>query len=126
MSISGTVLVVGQNLVFMPRVQAAAQAVGCDVRLARSVEAFQEAFERSEPSLVLVDLEGDTDTWTGVLEGVGKSGGSGVRLVAFGPHEDLAGMERARNLGCDPVLTKGQFSRDLPTIIEMARSGPAS
>ena len=40
MSTSGTVLVVGQNLVFMPKVQAAAQAVGCDVRLARSVEAF--------------------------------------------------------------------------------------
>jgi AmiR/NasT family two-component response regulator len=126
MSTGPTVLMVGQNLVFMPRVQAAAQAVGCEVRLARSVEAFHEACERSEPALVLFDLEGDVDTWTGVLESLGKSGKSGVRLVAFGPHEDVAGMERARSLGCDPVVTKGEFSRDLPRVIEMARSAPAS
>ena len=120
MSDRNTVVVVGQNLVFIPRVQAAAEAVGCDVRLARTVEAFQEAFGRSEPALVLFDLEGDVDTWTGILESLGKSGKSGVRLMAFGPHEDVAGMERARRLGCDPVLTKGKFSRDLPDLVAAA------
>ena len=122
MSDRNTVVVVGQNLIFIPRVQAAAEAVGCEVRLARSVEAFQEAFGRAEPALVLFDLEGDVDTWTGILESLGKSGKSGVRLVAFGPHEDIATMERARRLGCDPVLTKGKFSRDLPDLVAGAVS----
>jgi DNA-binding response OmpR family regulator len=113
---------VGQNLVFVPRVQAAAQAVGCDVRLARSVDAFREAFRQTEPALVLVDLEGDRSTWMGVLEHVGRLEESGARLVAFGPHEDLDAMETARRLGCDPVLTKGQFSRDLPGLVAEAAS----
>jgi DNA-binding response OmpR family regulator len=122
MSTGARVLVVGQNLVFVPRVQAAARAVGGDVRLARSVDAFREAFRQTEPALVLVDLEGDRSTWMGVLEHVGRSEKSGARLVAFGPHEDLDAMETARRLGCDPVLTKGQFSRDLPGLVAEAAS----
>ena len=119
-----TAPVVGQNLFFLPRVQAA--AIGCDVRLARTEDDFWKAFDRDQPALVLVDLEGDQDTWPKVVEGVRNSGPPDVRMVAFGPHADVAGMERARALGCDPVLTKGEFSRDLPRVIEMARPGPAS
>ena len=112
-----TVLVVTQNIVFIPRIQAAAQAIGYDVRLARSVEAFQEALERLDPALVLIDLEGDVETWTRVLECVAKPARSDLRLVAFGPHEDVTVMDRARNLGCGLVLTKGEFSRDLHNLI---------
>lgn len=112
-----TILVVAQNIVFIPRIQATAQAIGYDVRLTRSTEAFQEALERSDPTLVLIDLEGDVETWTRVLAFVGKPVRSDLRLVAFGPHEDVTIMDRARSLGCDLVLTKGEFSRDLHNLI---------
>ena len=42
--------------------------------------------------------------------------------MAFGPHEDVAMLERARDLGCDIVLNKGEFNRDLPKIIEGVKS----
>ena len=41
----------------------------------------------------------------------------GVKVAAFGPHENVAMLERARNLGCDFVLNRGEFNRDLPKII---------
>jgi len=31
-------------------------------------------------------------------------------------------LERAKNLGCDLVLNKGEFNRDLPKIIEKLRA----
>ena len=31
-------------------------------------------------------------------------------------------LERARNLGCDMVLNKGEFNRDLPKIIESVKA----
>ena len=65
-----------------------------------------------------MDLEGDESIWSKVLEGINTQKAGGVKVVAFGPHQSVAMLERARNLGCDQVLNKREFNRDLPTIIE--------
>jgi len=72
--------------------------------------------------LVLVDLEGDETIWTNVLQEMDHQDVEKVKVVAFGPHEDVAMLERARNLGCDIVLNKGEFNRDLPKIIESVKA----
>ena len=63
-----------------------------------------------------MDLEGDAAVWSKVLEGIGQQERPQYQIVAFGPHEDVATMERARNLGCDLALSKGEFNRDLPRL----------
>jgi hypothetical protein len=68
--------------------------------------------------LILVDLEGDESIWCKVLEGIHQQEVGGVKVVGFGPHENVTMLERARDLGCDLVLNKGEFNRDLPKIIE--------
>jgi hypothetical protein len=65
-----------------------------------------------------VDLEGDESSWRKVLEGTHQQEAIGVRVVGFGPHENVTMLERARDLGCDLVLNKGEFNRYLPKIIE--------
>ena len=119
MTDKGMVLLVGQNLFFLGRVENLAEPLGYQVRRATSEQAFWNHCQRATPALVLVDLEGDAAVWSKVLEGIGQQEeGHGYRIVAFGPHEDVATMERARNLGCDLALSKGEFNRDLPKIIE--------
>ena len=118
MADKGTVLLVGQNLFFLGRVENLAEPLGYQVRRATSERAFWRNYNGETTALVLVDLEGDADAWSKVLEGIGQQERSGVKLVAFGPHEDVASLERARDLGCDLVLSKGEFNRDLPQIIE--------
>lgn len=113
-----TIVLVGQNLFFLGRVEAQAEPLGYEVQWAKTQSAFLEKFSSRRPTLILVDLEGDESIWTSVLEGINHQEPEGVKVVAFGPHEDVDMLERARNLGCDLVLNKGEFNRDLPKILE--------
>ena len=113
-----TIVLVGQNLFFLGRVEAQAEPLGYEVQWATSQSAFLEKCASHRPTLILVDLEGDESIWTSVLEGINHQEAEGVKVVAFGPHEDVDMLERARNLGCDLVLNKGEFNRDLPKILE--------
>ena len=112
-----TVLLVGQNLFFLGRVEAVAEPLGYEVQRATTESVFWEFYASRRPALVLVDLEGDESIWSKVLENIDQQDAVGVKLVAFGPHENVAMLERARNLGCHLVLNKGEFNRDLPGII---------
>ena len=112
-----TVLLVGQNLFFLGRVESLAEAGGYELLRATTEDSFWRLFHRQKPALLLVDLEGDEETWGKVLEGL-QSEKQGVKVVAFGPHENVTALERARGLGCDLVLNKGEFNRDLPRIFE--------
>ena len=113
-----TVLLIGQNLFFLGRVEAVAEPLGYEVQRATTESVFWEFYASRRPALVLLDLEGDESIWSKVLENIDHQEAGGVKLVAFGPHENVAMLERARNLGCDLVLNKGEFNRDLPKIIE--------
>jgi DNA-binding response OmpR family regulator len=113
------VLVVGQNLFFLPRIQNAASPHGYKVTQARTEQDFWDMFKEAEPVLVLVDLEGNDTIWPKVIEGLRNQHNSEVRVVAFGPHSDEAGMAKARELGCSQVVSKGEFSRDLHKILEV-------
>jgi len=113
-----TVVLVGQNLFFLGRVEALAEPLGYNVQWATTESVFWEFYASRRPALVLVDLEGDESIWSNVLRNIDHVEAGGVKLLAFGPHENVAMLERARNLGCDLVLNKGEFNRDLPKIIE--------
>ena len=120
MSEPKTVLVVGQNLFFLPRIQNAATPNGYKVLQTRTEAEFRESFEEGTTALVLVDLEGDAQEWPKVVQGLRGEKRASVKVVAFGPHSDEAGMARARDLGCDLVLSKGEFSRDLIKLLASA------
>ena len=113
-----TVVLVGQNLFFLGRVEALAEPLGYNVQWATTESVFWKFYASRRPALVLVDVEGDGSIWSNVLRNIDHVEAGGVKLLAFGPHENVAMLERARNLGCDLVLNKGEFNRDLPKIIE--------
>ena len=115
------IILLGQNLFFQGRVETVAEPLGYSVRQAHTEADFWACYGEGETELVLVDLEGDTDTWAGVLAGLQQraqpDNGSEVRIVAFGPHEDTASMERAQSLGAHQTLNKGRFSATLGEIV---------
>ena len=112
------ILVVGRNLFFLPRIQNVATPSGYDVKLTSTSPEFWEAYDVGGVALVLVDLEGDKDTWTAVVRGLRERDPPTSRVVAFGPHADVETLDLARELGCDAVLTKGEFSGGLRKIVE--------
>ena len=125
---NGTVLLVGQNLFFLGKIEAVAEPLGFIVQRATTEPIFMDQYAKNSPSLILVDLEGDETVWSPVLGDLAQSAervnGSELvaKVVAFGPHENVELLERAKNMGCDLVLNKGEFNRDLPKIIEKLRA----
>ena len=115
------IILLGQNLFFQGRVEMAAAPLGYSVRQAHTEADFWEHYGEAETELVLVDLEGDADTWNKVLaalaERTSQDGLKGPRIVAFGPHEDTASMERAADLGAQQTLNKGRFASTLGEIV---------
>jgi hypothetical protein len=112
-----TVLLVGQNLFFLGRMAVLAEAQGLGLLRAPDEATFWKHFDSQNPLLVLVDLEGEESIWSKVLQGI-QGTKEGVKVVAFGPHENTAALEKAKRLGCDLVLNKGEFNRDLPKIFQ--------
>ena len=115
-----SVLVLGQNLFFVPRVQIAADVFGYKVMQVRTEPDFWDRFQETSPVLVLIDLEGDAATWPNVVDSLKNERKSEIKVVAFGPHSDEASLAKARELGCNLVVTKGEFSRDLQKYLESA------
>jgi len=115
------IILLGQNLFFQARVETVAEPLGYSVRQAHTEADVWDCYVDGGTELVLVDLEGDADTWNGVLaalsDRIAAGAGAGPRIVAFGPHEDTASMERAAALGAQQTLNKGRFSATLGEIV---------
>ena len=118
-----TVIVVSGNLFFLPRIQNAAGPHGLTVRQAATGDVFWDSLAQGGVALVLVDLEAARDTWTPIVEEL-ISREDRPRIVVYGPHSDVEGLDTARSLGCDAVVTKGQFSRDLHLIVAGGEATP--
>ena len=112
-----TVLLVGQNLFFLGRVETLAEPLGYEVLRATTESAFWDSYGSQQLALILVDLEGDESVWSKVLESLSHQETGGAKVVAFGPHENVALLERAKVLGCDLALSRGEFNRDLLKIL---------
>ena len=113
------VILISKNLVFLPRIEAAA---GSTLRVRRLTELgrVEEVIGQSRVTTILVDLEEDTGLWKPILKKLKThllASGSSVPLVAYGPHEDENSMAEARGMGCEPVLAKGAFINQLRRLL---------
>ncbi len=112
-------LLVSNNLMFLPRIEAAAESY-LKVQRATSINDL-ERVEHNKLTVVLVDLEFDKTIWEPVVTELQSYKEHSVRYVAYGPHEDEELMNQARALGCDPVLPKGVFVNQLRKILRPDR-----
>ena len=112
------ILVIATNLFFLPRVQNVASAHGCDTRQVMTLERLREELAHGSPVvLALVDLEGDPGFWEEAVRTMQDGCPSPPKIVGYGGHTNTAMLHKAQEIGCDLVLTKGQFSRDLAKLI---------
>ena len=82
-----------------------------------SLDRFNQEYDQNDTALVLIDLEEDPDLWLHIVGQIRADKKRRPRLVAYGPHSDTTSQETAQEAGCDTVLTKGEFSRDLVELI---------
>ncbi|MCD0458573.1 histidine kinase [Roseiconus lacunae] len=104
-----TVVFLSGDLIFASRVRAAAQQAGYVFRLSGSLP------EADAIEFVIVDLS----TRSGVLETLADNCSRvcpTATTIAYGPHVQEEQLNRARDVGIDQVMTRGQFDRSLATL----------
>jgi DNA-binding NarL/FixJ family response regulator len=99
------------DLLFSSRVTGVAQCVGIDLRVVSSVDKIS-----GDVKLVLLDLTlASLDIATAVKSI--KERCPGARIVAYGPHVQDQLLQAAADAGCDEVLSRGQFDREMERVV---------
>lgn len=104
------------DLTVVSRVEGAAKLVGADVQIApNAAQALMQCDDSSAKALV-IDLSTPALD-LGIIQQLAADPKRSIRIIAFGPHVHEDRLAAARAAGCDLVLSRGQFFRDISAII---------
>ncbi len=107
-----------EDLLFKSKVSETATQLGVEAKFPRSPEKLLIALRESPPDLLILDLNSARFEPLGLLREVGSDAAiSGIPTVGFLSHvqKDLA--VAAREAGCNKVMARSAFTRDLPKIL---------
>jgi 5,8-dihydroxy-2-naphthoate synthase len=111
------VVAVTSDLTFRSRIEVTLRNAGIPVLFVNAA-GLSTALHDSHPSLLLVDYSAlDDPGWEAI--GAIKRGEPAARVpvIAYGPHMDLQGRDRAREAGADEVVANSQIATQLVEII---------
>ena len=103
-------IVLCDDLIFASKITTTARALGLSVAVAKTPETLlRQAAERS-PSCVLLDLQNPGLDLLALLPHLRAYGS---RVIGYGSHVDVETLKAARLAGCDRVLPRSQFVKEL-------------
>lgn len=106
-------LLLSADLLFASRVTATAAPLGLRVEVARSVPELKDK-AREHPRCVILDLDYRELDLAGLIGWLRQECSPMPLVVAYGPHVDSPGLHAAQQAGCDVVMPRGAFVRELP------------
>jgi len=103
-----------EDLLFKSKVSETASQLGVEAKFPRSPEKLLAVLRESPPDLLILDLNSSRFEPLGLLREID---GENVPTVGFLSHvqKDLA--VAAREAGCDKIMARSAFTRDLPEIL---------
>jgi CheY-like chemotaxis protein len=116
--VTRTVLAAVEDLLFRSKISETASTLGIEAAFPRSPKKLLEALRESPPDLLILDLNSARFEPLALLRSVRTDPAtSDVSTVGFLSHvqKDLA--VAAREAGCDRVVARSAFTKDLPRIL---------
>lgn len=106
-------LLLSDDLIFTSRITGTARALGLDVKPARDAGTLLGLARREPPVCVIIDLANPGLDLAKLMTEL-RALDQPPRVVAYGSHVDRETLNAARAAGCDPVLARSKFVKDLP------------
>jgi len=112
------ILAVLDDLFFTVKINEAAKRTGVQVEFVKSAkDALDQA--QAHPPVIILDLNcGSLDPLKLIEDLKSDAALSGIRLVGYVSHVQAELIQKAREAGCDMVLARSAFSKDLPRILK--------
>jgi glycine oxidase len=112
------ILAVIRDILFRSRIDAVAQALGNEVAYASDLDQAVKRCGDVRPVTVLVDLS-DAALLAAEAGVKVRAAAPQARLVGFASHVDLKALDAARNAGFDLILSRSEFTEQLPEILKV-------
>ena len=113
-----TVLAAVEDLLFRSKISETASSLGIEAVFPRNPRRLLEAIHESPPDLIILDLNSARFEPLALLQNIkSEEATRDVSTVGFLSHvqKDLA--VAAREAGCDRVVARSAFTKDLPRIL---------
>jgi len=111
------ILYCAADLLWASKIKGTADALGLPCRPVRTLEMLEARLVDSPVRALVIDLEAGPVGLEMVRRLAGDASRAGVRIVVFGPHVDLDGLNEAKRSGAHAVMARGAFGSQLPTIL---------
>ncbi len=106
-------LVLCDDLIFFSRISGAARASGLVVRQTKTPTDAVALARQASPAGVIVDLQNPGLDLPAFLAELKAACPVMPQVVAYGSHVDAAALKAARQAGCDRVMPRSQFAKEL-------------
>ncbi|MBP3960646.1 hypothetical protein J8F10_35935 [Gemmata sp. G18] len=106
-------LMLCDDLIFFSRVSGAARAAGLTVRMVRTQTDLLVAARSAAPGGIILDVHNPGLDLPGLLAELKTVCEVVPRVTAYGSHVEADVLRAARQAGCDRVLPRSQFVKDL-------------
>jgi CheY-like chemotaxis protein len=103
------------DIFFRAKVLETAKTLSVNLDVARDADELLKQIRTEKPRLVLLDLQAAAMQPLDTLIAL-----EGIPVVGYLAHEEVGLRDQALAAGCGEVLTKGQFSASLPSILRRA------
>ena len=118
------VLALVDDLFFMAKLLETAKQVGVQLRACQSADALWTEISQEEPRLIVFDLNARNDPM-GAIRRI-KASRQAIPLLGFVSHVEVALSRQAHEAGCDEVMPRSKFTRELATILAQVKSESVS
>jgi len=112
---SAAVLLLTDDLMFVPRVTGAVEAAGHTLEVSESPSAAVDTLAASPVQLLLIDLSTDSLQISELVDSLSTE--NRPAILAYGPHVQEDRLAAARDAGCDLVVPRSRFSAELPHLL---------
>ena len=110
-------LLLSRDLTIQSAVQGTANHLGLRLTVCMSTEQLIEKVAQEPAGGVILDLETPKLDIREVVSRLRENHHPPARVIAFGPHVHESLLESAKQAGCDLVLSRGQFHRQMIEIL---------
>lgn len=109
------------DIFFQAKLTETARQIGVELRACASADAFAAEIAKGGPRLIVVDLNSRENPF-GAIQ-LAKRDAPDVAVIGFFSHVQAELAEKARAAGCEEVMPRSKFTRDLATILARTKSG---